>query len=82
MAPASLPSTERRARYYTGIAAAFAQWGRRSKCVRALPAAEHHAPEETHARPAVKSLLSGLPCGLRADHHRTPRTRRTHRVLT
>ncbi|MER0241190.1 hypothetical protein AAHZ94_03960 [Streptomyces sp. HSW2009] len=28
--------------------------------VRALLAAEHHAPEETHARPAVKSLVSGL----------------------
>lgn len=60
VAPQSLPSTERRARYYTDVAAAFGRWGRRNECVRALLAAEHHAPEETHARPAVKSLVSGL----------------------
>ncbi|MEU1312267.1 hypothetical protein ABZ419_25710 [Streptomyces cinnamoneus] len=58
--PGSLPSTERRARYYTDVAAAFGRWGRRNECTRALPAAEHHAPEETRARPAMKSLVSGL----------------------
>lgn len=58
--PQSLPSTERRARYYTDIATALGRWGRRDECVRALLAAEHQAPEETHARPAVKSLVSGL----------------------
>ncbi|MFD7239424.1 helix-turn-helix domain-containing protein [Streptomyces syringium] len=60
VAPGSLPSTERRARYYTDVATAFARWNRRDDCIRALLAAEHHAPEETHARPAVKSLVSGL----------------------
>ncbi|MDP9841164.1 hypothetical protein [Streptosporangium lutulentum] len=60
IAPQKLPSVERRSRYYTDIAAAFAQLGRRDECVRALLTAEHHAPEETHARPAVKSLISGL----------------------
>ncbi|MFI9311467.1 helix-turn-helix domain-containing protein [Streptomyces triculaminicus] len=60
VAPGSLPSTERRARYYTDIATAFGRWNRRDECIRALLAAEHHAPEETHARPAVKSLVSGL----------------------
>ncbi|WP_240351231.1 XRE family transcriptional regulator [Streptomyces olivoreticuli] len=60
VAPQSLPSVERRARYYTDIAAAYGRWGRRDDCIRALLAAEHHAPEETHARPAVKSLVSGL----------------------
>ncbi|WP_367141017.1 MULTISPECIES: XRE family transcriptional regulator [Streptomyces] len=60
VAPGSLPSTERRARYYTDVATAFARSGRRDDCIRALLAAEHHAPEETHARPAVKSLVSGL----------------------
>ncbi|MCK7623953.1 hypothetical protein MUU72_12735 [Streptomyces sp. RS10V-4] len=60
MAPHSLPSTERRARYYTDTAAAFGRWGRREDCLRALLAAEHQAPEETRARPAVKSLVSGL----------------------
>lgn len=58
--PHRLPSTERRARYYTDVAVAFARWGRGGECIRALLAAEHHAPEETHARPAVKSLVSGL----------------------
>ncbi|MEW2576662.1 helix-turn-helix domain-containing protein [Streptomyces syringium] len=60
VAPGSLPSSERRARYYTDVATAFARWNRRDDCIRALLAAEHHAPEETHARPAVKSLVSGL----------------------
>ncbi|MEV4249180.1 helix-turn-helix transcriptional regulator [Streptosporangium canum] len=60
IAPQSLPSVERRSRYYVDIAAAFAQLGRRDDCVRALLAAERHAPEETHARPAVRSLVSGL----------------------
>lgn len=58
--PQSLPSVERRSRYYTDVAAALAQRGRRDECVRALLAAEHQAPQETHSRPAVTSLISGL----------------------
>jgi transcriptional regulator with XRE-family HTH domain len=58
--PASLPSVERRARYYTDVARAFGQWGRRNDCLSALLAAERQAPEETHARPAVRDLISGL----------------------
>ncbi|MFE4023233.1 XRE family transcriptional regulator [Streptomyces sp. NPDC059101] len=58
--PQSLPSVERRARYYTDVAAALAQRGRRDECLRALLAAEYQAPQETHSRPAVKSLISGL----------------------
>jgi hypothetical protein len=58
--PASLPTTERRARYWTDTARAYANWGRRSDCVSALLAAEREAPEETHTRPAVRDLLSGL----------------------
>ena len=58
--PQSLPSVERRSRYYTDVAAALAQRGRRDECVRALLAAEHLAPQETHSRPAVRSLISGL----------------------
>lgn len=57
--PQSLPSVERRARYYSDVAAALAQRGCRDECVRALPA-EHQAPQETHSRPAVRSLISGL----------------------
>ncbi|WP_235094852.1 hypothetical protein [Streptomyces sp. A1-5] len=60
VAPHHLPSIERRARYCTDIAAALRRWGRRDECIRALLAAEHHVPEETHARPAVKTLVSGL----------------------
>jgi hypothetical protein len=58
--PASLPTTERRARYWTDTARAYANWGRRDDCVSALLAAEREAPEETHARPAVRDLVSGL----------------------
>jgi hypothetical protein len=58
--PAALPTTERRARYWTDTARAYANWGRRDDCVDALLAAEREAPEETHARPAVRDLLSGL----------------------
>jgi hypothetical protein len=57
---ASLPTVERRARYYTDVARAFGQWGRREDCLSALLAAERQAPEETHARPAVRDLVSGL----------------------
>ncbi|MFF0206211.1 hypothetical protein [Streptomyces sp. NPDC005017] len=58
--PQSLPSAERRARSYTDVAAALAQRGRRDECMRALPAAEHQAPQETHSRPAVRSFISAL----------------------
>jgi transcriptional regulator with XRE-family HTH domain len=58
--PAALPTTERRARYWTDTARAYSNWGRRGDCVDALLAAERAAPEEIHARPAVRDLLSGL----------------------
>lgn len=57
--PASLPTTERRARYWTDTARAYGTWGRRADCVDALLAAEHEAPEETRSRPAVRDLVSG-----------------------
>jgi transcriptional regulator with XRE-family HTH domain len=57
---ASLPTTERRARYWTDTARAYANWGRREDCVSALLSAEREAPEETHARPAVRDLVSSL----------------------
>lgn len=60
LAPQELPTAERRARYYTDVATAYAARGRRDECVRALLAAERVAPEETHARPAVKSMIQGL----------------------
>jgi hypothetical protein len=56
--PASLPTSERRARYWTDTARAYANWERRGDCVNALLAAEREAPEETHARPAVRDMVS------------------------
>ena len=43
-----------------GPARAYANWGRREDCVSALLSAEREAPEETHARPAVRDLVSSL----------------------
>jgi hypothetical protein len=34
--------------------------GRRGDCLHALLAAEREAPEEIHARPAIRDLISGL----------------------
>lgn len=56
----TLPTVERRARYFTDKATAYAQWGRRTECIGALLDAERWAAEETRARPAVKAMLSGL----------------------
>ncbi|MES4909203.1 MULTISPECIES: hypothetical protein [unclassified Streptomyces] len=64
LTPQALPSTERRARYYVDVAAAYARWGRRQQCLDALLAAEYHAPQEVYGRPAVRRLVSGLlVCG-------------------
>ncbi|WP_246096749.1 XRE family transcriptional regulator [Streptomyces botrytidirepellens] len=60
VAPDRLPSTERRARYFTDIATACWRWSRRDECIRALLAAEKHAREETQTRPAVRALVSEL----------------------
>ena len=58
--PGDLPSVERRARYYTDVAVAYGRLGCHEECVYSLLEAERCAPQETHARPAVKSLVSGL----------------------
>ncbi|MFI5822790.1 XRE family transcriptional regulator [Streptomyces rishiriensis] len=56
----ALPSVERRSRALCDIAVTYDRLGRRSDCVRTLLAAERCAPQETHARPATKSLISSL----------------------
>ncbi|GGR80792.1 hypothetical protein GCM10010269_19930 [Streptomyces humidus] len=56
----ALPSVERRSRTLCDIAVTYDRLGRRSDCVRTLLAAERCAPQETHARPATKSLISSL----------------------
>ncbi|TYB58909.1 XRE family transcriptional regulator [Nonomuraea sp. PA05] len=58
--PASLPTTERRARYFTDLARAHGLSGGRDQCLAALLAAERQAPQETHARPAVRDLVQSL----------------------
>ncbi|WDV56653.1 helix-turn-helix transcriptional regulator [Streptomyces coeruleorubidus] len=58
--PKLLPTVERQALYYMDRATAYARWERREECISALLEAERLAPEETHARPAVKAMLSGL----------------------
>ena len=60
LVPASLPTTERRARYWTDSARAYAQWGRREDCIHALLAGEYDAPQEIHARPAIRDLIRSL----------------------
>ncbi|MYV97044.1 helix-turn-helix domain-containing protein [Streptomyces sp. SID3343] len=63
IAPASLPTVERRCRYFTDVATAYAHWGRRDQSLHALLNAERCSPEETHTRPAVRALVSGLLLG-------------------
>ncbi|MFI0409108.1 hypothetical protein [Actinomadura sp. 3N508] len=58
--PRALPTVERRSRFYGDVATAHALRGNRSGCLEALLAAERVAPEETHARPAIRTLVSGL----------------------
>lgn len=58
--PMTLPTVERRALYHTDRATAYAQWGRREDCIGALLDAERCAPDETHARPAIKAVINGL----------------------
>jgi hypothetical protein len=58
--PRSLPTIERRSRYYSDVATSWAMAGDGTKCLNALLAAERQAPEETHARPAIHRLVAGL----------------------
>ena len=51
VAPASLPTTERRARYWTDTARAYSMWGKREDCIQALLAAEHSAPRRSMPGP-------------------------------
>jgi hypothetical protein len=58
--PAALPTTERRARYWTDTARAYRTRGHRDDCIEALLAAEHQAPQEIHARPAIRDIIREL----------------------
>ncbi|MFD7552169.1 helix-turn-helix domain-containing protein [Streptomyces sp. NPDC059816] len=56
----ALPSLERRSRALGDIALTYDSLGRRTDCLNALLGAERLAPQETHARPATKSLIVNL----------------------
>lgn len=58
--PPSLPTRERRARYWTDTANAYHAWDRRDPCIQALLAAEYEAPQEVRARPAIRALIRAL----------------------
>ncbi|MFI6645290.1 hypothetical protein [Streptomyces sp. NPDC050504] len=60
LVPQQLPTVERQARYYCDLATAYAAWGRRDESVRALLCAERIAPQETHTRPAARTMAQGL----------------------
>ncbi|MEV0620651.1 hypothetical protein AB0I81_45515 [Nonomuraea sp. NPDC050404] len=60
IAPEEIPTVERRAGYYTGIAEAYTLWGKADRAVRALLSAEKVAPAEVRragARRVIEDLL-------------------------
>ncbi|WP_078943206.1 helix-turn-helix domain-containing protein [Streptomyces aureus] len=59
LAPARLPTPERRARYYTDTARMWHQLGDPRRTFTALRGIEHNAPEEAR-RPAVRTLTAEL----------------------
>ena len=62
--PASIPTAERRGRYWIDVARAWHQWGKTEQCYRALRAAERAAPAEVRYRPPVHRMTQDL---LRTD---------------
>ncbi len=73
IAPDEIPTVERRAGYYTGVAEAYTLWGKTDRAVRALLIAEKIAPAEvrrSNARRVIEDLLHRDPhanlSGLRA----------------
>lgn len=74
----AIPLVERRARYWSDVARAFAQWGKPEQCYQALLAAEHASPDEVRYRKPIHQITASLlqhPTahtlpGLRAFAHR------------
>lgn len=73
IAPDDIPTLERRASYYTGVAEAYTLWGKTDRAVRALLVAEKIAPAEVRRsgpRQVIEELLHRDPhshlSGLRA----------------
>jgi transcriptional regulator with XRE-family HTH domain len=67
LSPATIPTAERRGRYWIDVARAYHQWGKPESCYRALLAAEHAAPGEVRYRPPVHRITEDL---LHADRRR------------
>jgi len=42
------------------MATAYHRWGKRDACIASLLEAERAAPQEMHARPAIRSLVADL----------------------
>jgi hypothetical protein len=57
--PTTLPTTERRARYWIDVARAFDRWGKPDRCYRALLVAERAAPQEVR-RDSVRVMTAAL----------------------
>jgi len=57
---ATIPTAERRGRYWIDVARAYHQWGRPEPCYRALLAAERAAPAEVRYRPPVHRIAEDL----------------------
>lgn len=72
VSPGEIPTVERRASYYTGIAEAYALWGKTDRAVRALLIAERIAPAEVRRpgpRRVIGDLLRRAPRTTLADLH-------------
>lgn len=65
IAPQEIPTAERRVGYCTGVAEAYALWGKTDRAVRALLIAERIAPAEI-GRPGPRQLIADL---LHRDPH-------------
>lgn len=63
--PEEIPTLERRASYYTGIAEAYTLWGKTDRAVRALLVAEKIAPSEVR-RTGPRQVITDL---LHRDRH-------------
>ncbi|MBE1590966.1 helix-turn-helix domain-containing protein [Nonomuraea angiospora] len=63
--PNQIPTLERRGSYYTGIAEAYALWGKTDRAIRALLIAEKIAPSEVR-RSGTRQVITEL---LRRDPH-------------
>ncbi|MFD0499384.1 MULTISPECIES: helix-turn-helix transcriptional regulator [Streptomyces violaceusniger group] len=72
----TLPTPERRARYWIDVARSFDQWGKPDRCYHALLAAEQAAPQEVR-RSTVRTMATDL---LRHDRTLTGVRGFAHRV--